>query len=128
MNNAGRPPSTTEKIAEYCTMLGSISRVCCMVAGCAANHWSNKAVSSNKLVAKAVKVSLVSRVNLVLHLIQDRDKVNKASLKVKVLVELVNSNRSASGREPLTSPKAQAGTAKDAPVGKKPERVFPGDW
>ena len=53
---------------------------------------ANKAVSSNKLVAKAVKVSLVSRVNLVLHLIQDRDKVNKASLKVKVLVELVNSN------------------------------------
>ncbi len=43
-------------------------------------------------------------------------------------LELVNSIRSASGREPLTSPKAQAETAKDAPVGKKPERVFPGDW
>ena len=50
-------------------------------------------VSSNKLVvAKAVKASLVSRVNLVLHLVKVRDKVNKASLKVKVLVELVNSN------------------------------------
>lgn len=43
-------------------------------------------------------------------------------------LELVNSIRSASGREPLTSPKAQAETAKDASVGKKPERVFPGDW
>lgn len=43
-------------------------------------------------------------------------------------LELVNSIRSASGREPLTSPKAQAETAKDAPAGKKPERVFPGDW
>ena len=43
-------------------------------------------------------------------------------------LELVNSIRSASGREPLTSPKAQAEAAKDAPVGKKPERVFPGDW
>ena len=43
-------------------------------------------------------------------------------------LELVNSIRSASGREPLTSPKAQAKTAKDASVGKKPERVFPGDW
>ena len=40
-------------------------------------------------------------------------------------LELVNSIRSASGREPLTSPKAQAEAAKDAPVGKKPERVFP---
>ena len=54
---------------------------------------ANKAVSSNKLVvAKAVKASLVSRVNLVLHLVKARDKVNKDSLKVKVLVELVNSN------------------------------------
>lgn len=44
------------------------------------------------MVAKAVKASLVSRVNLVLHLVKVRDKVNKASLKVKVLVELVNSN------------------------------------
>ena len=44
------------------------------------------------MVAKAVKASLVSRVNLVLHLVKARDKVNKASLKVKVLVELVNSN------------------------------------
>lgn len=53
----------------------------------------NKAVSSNKLVvAKAVKASLVSRANLVLHLVKVRDKVNKASLKAKVLVELVNSN------------------------------------
>lgn len=43
-------------------------------------------------------------------------------------LELVNSIRSASGREPLTSPKAQAEAAKDAPVGKKTERVFPGDW
>lgn len=43
-------------------------------------------------------------------------------------LELVNSIRSASGREPLTSPKAQAETAKDAPVGKKVERVFPDDW
>jgi len=43
-------------------------------------------------------------------------------------LELVNSIRSASGREPLTSPKAQAEAAKDAPVGKKPEQVFPGDW
>ena len=42
-------------------------------------------------------------------------------------LELVNSIRSASGREPLTSPKAQA-EAKDAPVGKKSERVFPDDW
>lgn len=40
-------------------------------------------------------------------------------------LELVNSIRSASGCEPLTSPKAQAEAAKDAPVGKKPERVFP---
>lgn len=47
---------------------------------------ANKAVSSNKLVvAKAVKASLVSRVNPVLHLVKARDKV-------KVLVELVNSN------------------------------------
>ena len=54
---------------------------------------ANKAVSSNKLVvAKAVKASLVSRVNPVLHLVKVRDKVNKDSLKVKVLVELVNSN------------------------------------
>ena len=54
---------------------------------------ANKAVSSNKLVvAKVVKASLVSRVNLVLHLVKVRAKVNKASLKVKVLVELVNSN------------------------------------
>ena len=54
---------------------------------------ANKVVSSNKLVvAKAVKASLVSRVNPVLHLVKVRDKVNKASLKVKVLVELVNSN------------------------------------
>ena len=54
---------------------------------------ANKAVSSNKLVvAKAVKASLVSRANPVLHLVKVRDKVNKASLKVKVLVELVNSN------------------------------------
>ena len=43
-------------------------------------------------------------------------------------LELVNSIRSASGCEPLTSPKAQAEAAKDAPVGKKPEQVFPGDW
>lgn len=43
-------------------------------------------------------------------------------------LELVNSIRSASGREPLTSPKAHAEAAKDAPVGKKTERVFPGDW
>lgn len=43
-------------------------------------------------------------------------------------LDLVNSIRSASGREPLTSPKAQAEAAKDAPVGKKPEQVFPGDW
>ena len=43
-------------------------------------------------------------------------------------LELVNSIRSASGSEPLTSPKAQAEAAKDAPVGKKTERVFPGDW
>ena len=50
-------------------------------------------VSSNKLVvAKAVKASLVNRVNLVLHLVKVRDKVNKDSLKVKALVELVNSN------------------------------------
>ena len=50
-------------------------------------------VSSNKLVvAKADKASLVSRANLVLHLVKVRDKVNKASLKAKVLVELVNSN------------------------------------
>lgn len=40
-------------------------------------------------------------------------------------LELVNSIRSASGREPLTSPKAQAEAVKDAPFGKKPERVFP---
>ena len=40
-------------------------------------------------------------------------------------LELVNSIRSASGCEPLTSPKAQAEAAKDEPVGKKPERVFP---
>ena len=54
---------------------------------------ANKAVSSNKLVvAKAVKASLVSRVNLVLHLANRGNKANKASLKVKVLVELVNSN------------------------------------
>ena len=38
-------------------------------------------------------------------------------------LELVNSIRVASGREPLTSPKAQA-EAKDAPVGKKSERFF----
>ena len=43
-------------------------------------------------------------------------------------LELVNSIRSASGSEPLTSSKAQAEAAKDAPVGKKTERVFPGDW
>jgi len=43
-------------------------------------------------------------------------------------LELVNSIRSASGREPLTSPKAQAEAAKDAPVGKQSERVFPDDW
>lgn len=43
-------------------------------------------------------------------------------------LELVNSIRSASGSEPLTSPKAQAEAAKDAPVGKKSERVFPGAW
>ena len=40
-------------------------------------------------------------------------------------LDLVNSIRSASGREPLTSPKAQAEAAKDAPVGSKSERVFP---
>ena len=40
-------------------------------------------------------------------------------------LELVNSIRSASGREPLTSPKAHAEAAKDAPVGSKSERVFP---
>lgn len=45
-------------------------------------------VSSNKLVVAKV----VSRINLVLHLVKVRDKVNKASLKVKVLVGLVNSN------------------------------------
>lgn len=49
---------------------------------------ANKVVSSNKLVVAKV----VSRINLVLHLVKVRDKVNKASLKVKVLVELVNSN------------------------------------
>ena len=49
---------------------------------------ANKVVSSNKLVVAKV----VSRVNPVLHLVKVRDKVNKASLKVKVLVELVNSN------------------------------------
>ena len=49
---------------------------------------ANKVVSSNKLVVAKV----VSRVNLVLHLVKVRGKVNKASLKVKVLVELVNSN------------------------------------
>ena len=55
----------------------------------------HSAVSSNKLVvAKAVKASLVSRVNLVLHLVKARDKVNKDSLKVKVLVELVKSKAS----------------------------------
>ena len=43
-------------------------------------------------------------------------------------LELVNSIRSASGSEPLTSPKAQAEAAKDAPVSKKSERVFPGAW
>lgn len=43
-------------------------------------------------------------------------------------LELVNSIRSASGREQLTSHKTQAEAAKDAPVGKKTERVFPGDW
>ena len=43
-------------------------------------------------------------------------------------LELVNSIRSASGREPLTSPKAQAEAAKDTPVSKKSERVFPGAW
>lgn len=42
-------------------------------------------------------------------------------------LKLVNSIRSASGHEPLTSPKAQAEAAKDAPFGKKTERVFPGD-
>lgn len=49
---------------------------------------ANKVVSSNKLVVAKV----VSRVNPVLHLVKVRDKVNKDSLKVKVLVELVNSN------------------------------------
>ena len=53
---------------------------------------ANKVASNKMVVAKAVKASLVSRVNLVLHLVKVRDKVNKASLKVKVLVELVNSN------------------------------------
>ena len=43
-------------------------------------------------------------------------------------LELVNSIRSASGSEPLTSPKAQAEAAKDTPVSKKSERVFPGAW
>jgi len=43
-------------------------------------------------------------------------------------LELVNSIRDAAKLEPLTSPKAQAEAAKDAPVGKKTERVFPGDW
>ena len=43
-------------------------------------------------------------------------------------LELVNSIRVASKLEPLTSPKAQAEAAKYAPVGKKPEQVFPGDW
>ena len=43
-------------------------------------------------------------------------------------LELVNSIRIALKREPLTSPKPQAEAVKDAPVGKKPERVFPGDW
>ncbi len=40
-------------------------------------------------------------------------------------LELVNSIRVASKLEPLTSPKAQAEAAKDAPVGSKSERVFP---
>ena len=43
-------------------------------------------------------------------------------------LELVNSIRVASKLEPLTSPKAQVEAAKYAPVGKKPEQVFPGDW
>lgn len=43
-------------------------------------------------------------------------------------LELVNSIRVAWKREPLTSPKAQAEAAKDAPVGKKTERVFPDEW
>lgn len=43
-------------------------------------------------------------------------------------LELVNSIRVASELEPLTSPNAQAEAAKDAPVGKKPERVFPDAW
>ena len=43
-------------------------------------------------------------------------------------LELVNSIRIASRLESLTSPKAQVEAAKYAPVGKKTERVFPGDW
>ena len=43
-------------------------------------------------------------------------------------LKLVNSIRDVAKLEPLTSPKAQAEAAKDAPVGKKTERVFPGDW
>lgn len=43
-------------------------------------------------------------------------------------LELVNSIRSALGREPLISPKAQAEAVKDAPVGKKTEQVFPDAW
>lgn len=40
-------------------------------------------------------------------------------------LELVNSIRIAAKREPLTSPKARAEAAKDAPDGKEPEQVFP---
>jgi hypothetical protein len=43
-------------------------------------------------------------------------------------LELVNSIRVASKREPLKSPKARAEAAKYAPVDKQAERVFPGDW